>query len=75
MSRSRTDLPLLWTLRALAALAGAITQATNTYAQPAIWHQLMQRGMAQHFSWGDAAKEYLSLYEAAMRDSASARQP
>lgn len=57
------------------ALAGAITQATNTYAQPAIWHQLMQRGMAQHFSWGDAAKQYLSLYEAAMRDSASARQP
>lgn len=46
-----------------AELATAIDHAVKTYAQPTQWRQIMLRGMAQHFSWGDAATQYLALYE------------
>lgn len=43
-------------------LAVALHRAVNTYRNPALWHQLMVRGMAQNFSWEAAAKQYLALY-------------
>ncbi len=45
-----------------AALEGAMQRAIAAYAQPARWHRLMLRGMAQDFSWGGAAWQYVALY-------------
>jgi starch synthase len=47
------------------ALAHAIARAVAAYREPAIWRQLMLRGMAQDFSWQVAASHYLALYAAA----------
>jgi starch synthase len=49
------------------ALAHAMGQAIQAFAQPKIWRQLLQNGMAQHFSWQDAAGHYLALYEEMVR--------
>ena len=48
------------------ALSGAVAQAIKAYAQPKIWHQIMQQGMNQDFSWAHAAQQYLALYREAM---------
>ena len=45
-----------------AALAQALQQAVSAYRQPALWQQLVWRGMAQNFSWDAAARQYLALY-------------
>ena len=44
------------------ALAEALRQAVSAYRQPALWRQVMQRGMAQNFSWKAAAGQYMALY-------------
>ena len=49
------------------ALVHALKEAIRTYAQPKVWQQIMTRGMAQSFSWKDAARQYLALYEDAVR--------
>jgi starch synthase len=53
-----------------AALAAAIGQATKTFANTKLWNQIVQRGMAQSFSWDDAAKDYLALYQEALQKTA-----
>jgi starch synthase len=50
------------------ALAAALTQATQTYAQPEIWRQIVLRGMSRNFSWEHSASQYLSLYGEALAD-------
>ena len=45
-----------------AALAQALAKAVSAYRRPALWRQLMLRGMAQNFSWAAAAGRYLALY-------------
>jgi starch synthase len=50
-----------------AALAAAMGQATKTFANTKLWNQIVLRGMAQSFSWDDAAKEYLALYREALQ--------
>ena len=45
-----------------AALAHALRQAVGAWRQPALWRQLMLRGMAQNFSWDAAASRYMALY-------------
>jgi starch synthase len=55
-----------------AALAQALTQAVSAYRQPAVWRQLMLRGMAQNFSWAVAAQQYMALYHEA-RQAVQAR--
>jgi phosphate transport system permease protein len=58
LSRSRTDLPLLWTLRALAALAGAITLLIVAFLILEAWPALQTPGLS-HFlidtSWFPAS--------------------
>ncbi|MEK7260189.1 MAG: phosphate ABC transporter permease subunit PstC, partial [Pseudomonadota bacterium] len=58
MSPSRTDLPLLWTLRALAALAGTITLLIAAFLILEAWPALQTPGLA-HFltdaSWFPAS--------------------
>ncbi len=45
-----------------AALEAAVQRAVLAFRTPAVWQQLMQRGMAQDFSWNEAASQYLALY-------------
>ncbi len=59
-----------------AALAQALERALALYRQPPAWQALMQRGMAQDFSWDIAAAAYLALYAdalAARRGATAAR--
>ena len=45
------------------ALQAAFERALVLFRQPALWQQLMRRGMAQPLSWDGPAREYLALYE------------
>ena len=45
-----------------AALAQALDQAVKAWRQPALWRQLMRRGMSQNFSWDASASQYMALY-------------
>jgi starch synthase len=49
-----------------AAFQRAVQRALAARRQPALWRQLMLRGMAQPMSWTGPAREYLGLYEAAL---------
>ena len=44
------------------ALEQALERAIALYRQPLAWRRLMQRAMAQDFSWDVAASSYLALY-------------
>lgn len=44
------------------ALGTAIGRALDLHTKHALWRDLVQRGMAQRFSWGDRAEDYASLY-------------
>jgi starch synthase len=46
-----------------AALDEALRRAQDLHREPARWHQLMRRGMAQDHSWSGAALDYTQLYE------------
>jgi len=46
-----------------AALAATIQRAVRCYRQPQRWRTLMRRAMVQDFSWHEAARRTLSLYE------------
>jgi starch synthase len=48
------------------ALGEAISRAIDVYKNPKRWNTLMSMGMAQEFSWDDAAQKYLALYESIM---------
>jgi starch synthase len=56
-----------------AALEGALQQAVQAYREPAIWRQMMYRAMAQNFSWGEAANQYLGLYQGLLNPRGAAR--
>ena len=47
-----------------AAMADAMTRTVALYRDTAAWRRLMLRGMAQDFSWGPPAREYMALYRA-----------
>jgi len=46
-----------------AALDGALQRAATAFARQPLWQGLMQRAMAQDFSWHGAAAHYMDLYE------------
>jgi len=46
-----------------AALMDALRRALETFRNKEEWTQMMQRGMAQDFSWDAPAKEYVRVYE------------
>jgi starch synthase len=50
-----------------AALEQTIDRAIAYYRQPAAWATLVQRAMAQDFSWDGAAQAYLALYAQAVQ--------
>ena len=44
------------------ALEEALQRARSAFANPAIWHQLIQNGMQQDWSWANSARQYHRLY-------------
>jgi len=46
-------------------LVWAVDEALQAYEEKATWRRLMQRGMAQDFSWERAAASYVGLYRLA----------
>jgi starch synthase len=46
-----------------AALSGALERACQTYANSAVWQQLVRTGMRQDWSWNQSAAQYGRLYE------------
>jgi starch synthase len=52
------------------ALAGELREALTAYDDKASWRELQLRGMRSDFSWGNAARVYVELYERAKSGSA-----
>ncbi len=48
----------------------ASRRAQHLYRQPAAWQAVVRAAMQQHFSWDNAARQYLSLYRTALDESA-----
>ncbi|CAG0965460.1 partial starch synthase, partial [Anaerolineae bacterium] len=48
-----------------AALVGKVAEAVAAFADRKGWGELQRRGMAEDFSWNDAAKKYVEVYRAA----------
>ncbi len=48
------------------ALIGAFKRALAVYAEPEKWTELMERGMAQDFSWKNSARHYVDIYRHAL---------
>ena len=44
------------------ALEEALQRARSAFTNPAIWHQLIQNGMQQDWSWANSARQYHRLY-------------
>ena len=44
------------------ALSVALKDAVKAHAHPKTWRKIMLRGMAQRFTWGEAALQYVALY-------------
>jgi starch synthase len=49
------------------ALLGALRRALATYRNPRKWAALQRAGMAQDFSWDRSAKEYVKIYDRAIK--------
>ena len=52
------------------ALLDAIDRALSAFYDKPQWWQLMQNGMAQNFNWQQPAREYITVYEEAVRKRA-----
>ena len=50
-----------------AELQGAVSRALSAFADRPRWEAIVRRGMSQDFSWEASAREYVSLYEKALR--------
>lgn len=48
-------------------LLAALGRTLRTYRQPSLWKQLMRNGMTEDFSWEASAREYVALYQTAIR--------
>jgi starch synthase len=48
------------------ALDAALQRAAVAFTRKPLWHGLMQRAMAQDFSWNGAAAQYLALYKSSV---------
>ncbi|MFH1741148.1 MAG: glycogen synthase GlgA [bacterium] len=53
---------------ASAALLDAVKRATTAFRQPQRWNEIVQRAMAQEFSWSTSAKTYEDLYSSILRE-------
>ena len=53
----------------MAALLATVRRALDAWNTPTVWRTLQKRGMSLDFSWSASAQRYLSVYQAAARDS------
>jgi len=51
----------------LAEMKDAVSRAIAAFADPDRWRQIVGRGMAKDFSWETSARQYVDLYEKALR--------
>ncbi len=49
------------------ALLETIQIAVRVYGNQSVWQTLMRNGMAQDYSWTNSAREYVKVYERAVR--------
>jgi len=49
------------------ALLRTLKEALDCYQEPPLWRKIMEEGLRQNFSWEIAAREYLELYERALK--------
>ena len=49
------------------ALLATLRRAIDVFGDPGVWRTLQQRGMKRDFSWDASAREYVKVYERAMR--------
>ncbi|MDA8120945.1 MAG: glycogen synthase GlgA [Deltaproteobacteria bacterium] len=50
-----------------AELKDAVSRAMAAFADRSRWERIVNRGMEKDFSWGPSAREYVALYEKALR--------
>jgi starch synthase len=55
------------------ALAGALQAALTAYANTRAWRALQVAGMRQDFSWDRSAKEYVKIYDRALKRGLGSR--
>ncbi len=48
-------------------LLKAVTKSLDCYSNKELWRQIQLNGMRQDFSWQSSAKQYLSIYDKALR--------
>ena len=51
----------------VAALAEALERARRAFGNPSIWKKLQVAGMRRDFSWDRSARQYVKLYERAVK--------
>jgi starch synthase len=56
------------------ALLNALQQAVECYRQPKTWRQVIINGMKKDFSWGNSAKQYVKVYQAAKKAAAEIKR-
>jgi starch synthase len=49
------------------ALVEALQAALTAFAKPGVWQALQAAGMRQDFSWDRSAKEYVKIYDRALK--------
>jgi starch synthase len=50
-----------------ASFYAAIQSALAVFQDKKAWQKLMRNGMAKNFSWAEAAKQYVTVYEEIVR--------
>jgi starch synthase len=58
-----------------AELEAALDRALDTFEKPDEWRQLVAQGMAGDYSWGNAAQEYVKLYQRAQQAATDGSGP
>ena len=53
------------------ALDAALLRAAAAFARKPLWQSLMQRAMAQDFSWPGAATQYMALYKSSLNSESA----
>jgi starch synthase len=53
----------------VAALRDAVSRAVAAFRTTQRWNEIVQRGMAQDFSWTTAARAYENLYRKILREA------
>jgi starch synthase len=55
-----------------AGLDDALARAVRAWREPKLWRRIQANGMARHFGWEDSARQYVEVYERALREPSSA---